>query len=158
MLNELKRYLNIETNKKDFLLENRILEAKEFIKSEIWEFEKSEKQITCVSKNGKIFLSWINIEIKNIEKNIWDFLNPRFEEKGNFRFINNILYLDFFWELRITYNSWFNLLPDDLKQAIFLYIKKEVVDMDSVEFELDNSTKNKIFSLISKYKIYDFSA
>nr|DAS34527.1 MAG TPA: hypothetical protein [Bacteriophage sp.] len=30
--------------------------------------------------------------------------------------------------------------------------------MDSVEFELDNSTKNKIFSLISKYKIYDFSA
>jgi DNA packaging protein, QLRG family len=35
MLNELKRYLNIETNKKDFLLENRILEAKEFIKSEI---------------------------------------------------------------------------------------------------------------------------
>ena len=169
MLNELKRYLNIENNEKDFLLENWILEAKEFIKSEIWEFEKSEKQITCVSKNGKIFLSWINIEIKNIEKNIWDFLNPRFEEKRNFRFINNILYLDFFWELIITYNSWFNLLPDDLKQAIFLYIKekndfengkikKEVVDMDSVEFELDNSTKNKIFSLISKYKIYDFSA
>nr|DAI13461.1 MAG TPA: tail connector protein [Caudoviricetes sp.] len=33
MLNELKRYLNIENNEKDFLLENWILEAKEFIKS-----------------------------------------------------------------------------------------------------------------------------
>ena len=40
MLNELKRYLNIENNEKDFLLENWILEAKEFIKSIIWEFEK----------------------------------------------------------------------------------------------------------------------
>ena len=47
MLNELKRYLNIENNEKDFLLENWILEAKEFIKSIIWEFEKKtfEKNI-----------------------------------------------------------------------------------------------------------------
>lgn len=169
MLNELKKYLNIETEEKDFLLENWLSEAKEFIKSEIWEFEKSEKILTDYSKNGKIFLSWINLEIEKVEKNIWDFLEPEFETKTKFRFINNILYLDFFWEVRVTYNSWFEELPTDLKQAIFLYVKEknnfedwkiktEIVDMDRVDFELDKSVENKIFSLIYKYKIYDFSA
>lgn len=169
MIEEIKKYLNIEGQEKDFLLENWFLEAKEFIKSEIWEFEKSEKIITDYSKNGKIFLSWINLEIKKVEKNIWDFLSPKYENKRNFRFINNILYLDFFWEAKVTYNSWFEELPVDLKQAIFLYVKEkndwqnwkiktEIVDMDRVDFELDKSVLDKIFSLISKYKIYDFSA
>lgn len=168
MLEEIKKYLNILDNEKDFLIENWLQEAKEFIKSEIWEFEKSEKNISKITENGKIFLSWINLEIVKVEKNIWTFLKPVLEEKTDFRFLNNILYLNNCWEYFITYNSWFEELPADLKQAIFLYLKEkndfengkiktEVVDMDRVDFELDKSIQNKIFSLISKYKIYDFS-
>lgn len=169
MLEEIKKYLNILDNEKDFLIENWLQEAKEFIKSEIWEFEKSEKNISRITENGKIFLSWINLEIVKVEKNIWTFLKPVLEEKTDFRFLNNILYLNNCWEYFITYNSWFEEFPADLKQAIFLYLKEkndfengkiktEVVDMDRIDFELDKSIQNKIFSLISKYKIYDFSA
>ena len=63
MLNELKIYLNIENNEKDFLLENWILEAKEFIKSIIWEFEKKTFEKNLISENKMIFLHWVNINI-----------------------------------------------------------------------------------------------
>ena len=169
MLNELKRYLNIENNEKDFLLENWILEAKEFIKSIIWEFEKKTFEKNLISENKMIFLHWVNINISKIEKNIWNFFNPEYQEINKYRFENNCVFLQDKWEYRIHYSVGFQNIPLDIKTAIVLYIKeknsfenwkisKETVDMDMIEFELDKNVDNAINSLISKYKLYDFSA
>lgn len=170
MLNKIKNYLNIKWDEKDFLIEIWISEAKEFIKSEIWEFERTEKEIIQFSKFWKIFLNGINIKINKIEENFWTFLSPSFKTFWwNYRFLNNILYLHKNSEFKIYFSVWFEELPLNIKQAIFLYVKEkfefenwkiktEIVDMDRVDFELDKSVENKIFSLISKYKAYDFSA
>ena len=169
MLNELKIYLNIENNEKDFLLENWILEAKEFIKSIIWEFEKKTFEKNLISENKMIFLHWVNINISKIEKNIWNFFNPEYQEINKCRFENNCVFLQDKWEYKVYYSVGFQNIPLDIKTAIFLYTKeknsfenwkisKESVDMDMIEFELDKNVDNTINSLISKYKLYDFSA
>lgn len=169
MLEEIKIFLNITDDSKNSLLEIWKIEAKEFIKSIIWDFEEKNKMEIFLSKKWKAFIPGINLKIVKIEKNSWTLLNPSYKEVSEHRFLNWVLYLAFNWEIRVFYSVGYKDIPDDIKMAIKLYIKdkfdfengkikKEVVDGDSIEFELDKTTKNTINSLIGKYKSYDFSA
>lgn len=169
-LEELKKYLNITDNSKDFIIWERYKEALQFIFSYTWDLNfKDNLEKVFMNKTWKIFIPDFSLKIKKIEKNIWNFYKPAYKTVENYRFLNWCLYLAEYWEIRVFYSTGYQTLPEDVKTAIKLYlkdkflfevwkIKTEIVDMDRVDFELDKSTEDKIFSLISKYKIYDFSA